>query len=366
MKKIYSILLCYICNTVLAAPLINSTKEVVKNGESITILGNDFGAMNGSIVSWDNFESKTAGSNVGGSSPLIGPTWSLQHTGGSVTYNNIHSHSGNLAANVVWAGSTGIEAFGWAGQGPFRQLYITYWRWMDGNYDPNPNKTPYADNHKQYYLFGNRSSEGFSEFPQGMPLIPAGTSTWGYYNNVSMAQTNWNGTNNINTIGKTYENTKSQWNRWEFWQKLNTDPSCTINVNCDGELTYWIDTKVGRKRADYKHRFVAGEWKDFRLGHMAHGFISTAKAWFDDIYIATTQARVEIGDASTWDTCTHREIQIPSSWQAGQITITINQGSFPAKSSAYLFVVDANGNVSNGKEIKFDDMASPTNFKVQH
>ena len=36
-----------------------------------------------------------------------------------------------------------------------------------------------------------------------------------------------------------------------------------------------------------------------------------------------------------------------------QIQITVNQGSFPDNSSAYLYVVDAGGNVSPGKQIKF-------------
>ena len=71
----------------------------------------------------------------------------------------------------------------------------------------------------------------------------------------------------------------------------------------------------------------------------------------DDIYLDSTQARVEIGDNSSWDNCTHREIQIPTAWSSDLISITANQGSFSEGDTAYLFVVDENGNISDGYQI---------------
>lgn len=68
----------------------------------------------------------------------------------------------------------------------------------------------------------------------------------------------------------------------------------------------------------------------------------------DDIYIDNTIARVELCDAPTWSASTHCEIQIPSSWSDSSITITGNQGSFSNMNGTYLYVVDANGIVSNG------------------
>jgi hypothetical protein len=44
--------------------------------------------------------------------------------------------------------------------------------------------------------------------------------------------------------------------------------------------------------------------------------------------------------------CTHREIQIPSAWSDTSITITLNKGSFANFNSAYLYVIDADGNVN--------------------
>jgi hypothetical protein len=55
-------------------------------------------------------------------------------------------------------------------------------------------------------------------------------------------------------------------------------------------------------------------------------------------------------DLSTWDHrkgfWLYREIKVPSAWSDGSIKITVNQGSFQAGETAYLFVVDSDGNVN--------------------
>ena len=67
---------------------------------------------------------------------------------------------------------------------------------------------------------------------------------------------------------------------------------------------------------------------------------------FDEIYADSTQARVEIGDAPTWQTTSHREIQLPSQWSDTDLTITIKQGTLNDISKSYLYVVDADGKVN--------------------
>jgi hypothetical protein len=77
--------------------------------------------------------------------------------------------------------------------------------------------------------------------------------------------------------------------------------------------------------------------------------ITASTIWTDDVYVQVgTQARVELGDAASWETCTHREIQLPTAWSpAGDsITIELNIGAF-SSGTAYLYVVDADGNVNS-------------------
>ncbi len=337
---------------------INLVEGALIAGENIIIAGENFGEINGGIVSWDDFDSHNIDEHIGDTDPLIGPTWSTQYgyTGDGARYDNSHVHSGYLAAHLDWSiDRRGIRAFGWAGQGPFEELFISYWRYMEGDYSSDINECytndGYNCNHKQFYLFGT-----VNDLPQAMPLVPAGTNVWGLYNNIGDGSVSSFDRNNINTEGLNYGNTIDTFQRWDFFLKLNSDIDCEAQVTCDGIVRYWIDGVLGRENTKYRHRIVDGLYDDFRLGHMASGFEDTAKAWFDDLYISTTQARVEIGNATTWDECTHREIQIVTAWTTNAINVDFNKGSFENDNTVYLYVIDEDGNVNeNGYEIVIEN-----------
>lgn len=73
----------------------------------------------------------------------------------------------------------------------------------------------------------------------------------------------------------------------------------------------------------------------------------TTTIYYDDVYFDDTWARVEIGDDSDYNSCTHREIQIPSSWSSGAIEVTMNLGTYQTGDTAYLFITDSEGNVNS-------------------
>jgi hypothetical protein len=332
------------CVPAMAAPLVSGIGGDTSQGGTVIISGSSFGSQGGSVLVWDDFEAQTLGQTVSGCHPVIGPNWTALHGGTGnlgVRWDDTHVHAGSVACHVDWGydgGNTQRAIISEFGNQP--QIYVSYWRHMEGNYTTsNP-----TCNHKQFYLFGT-----VNNMPQGMPLMPAGTTGWGFYNNVSEFQPDWDGTNNINTQGWTWSNTEDVYQRWEFWCKLN-DPYTAYN----GVLTYWKDGVVGCHREDYRHRFVDGVYHQIMIGNMAQEFTDTAKAWFDDICLASTQARVELGNNSNWNNCTHREIQIPSSWSSSSITVDFNQGSFPGSTQVYLFVVDADGNASSGYAVTTD------------
>ena len=85
-------------------------------------------------------------------------------------------------------------------------------------------------------------------------------------------------------------------------------------------------------------------WQNYAGNGMTdfHGYL-------DDIYVQIgTTARVELCDTSTWADRTHCEIQVPTAWGDTSITATQNQGSFATGDTAYLYVIDSAGTVSNG------------------
>ena len=79
-----------------------------------------------------------------------------------------------------------------------------------------------------------------------------------------------------------------------------------------------------------------------------YGGYAPGHAFWSEIYIDSTQARVMIGNASTRSASDHREIQIPTAWEDNSITIDFKQGSFDPEDEFYLYVIDRNGNWSNG------------------
>jgi len=68
--------------------------------------------------------------------------------------------------------------------------------------------------------------------------------------------------------------------------------------------------------------------------------------FYDDVYFDNTWARIEIGDSPNYNSCTHRETQLPTVWDDGELSFTLNAGSFSNGEQSYIFVVDELGNVS--------------------
>lgn len=95
--------------------------------------------------------------------------------------------------------------------------------------------------------------------------------------------------------------------------------------------------------------------------------------YMDNLYMDNTWAHVIIGNASTLAASTQREIQIPTAWADGSITVQVNRGNFGASASAWLYVIDATNTPSGGFPITFGGggggditpPAAPTNLRVQ-
>ena len=157
-------------------------------------------------------------------------------------------------------------------------------------------------------------------------------------------------------------------------EEIGSDYSLSGGVHADAwyRLEMWLDLKYGGEVRVWKN---LTHWAkmlnipfDFSTENINNCYFGAyfARDWYtplpqmwlyyDEIYVDKTRARVEIGNSSTWSGCSHREIQIPSAWSSGSVTVTVNQGPFADSSGAYLYVVDSDGNVnSNGYSITFAD-----------
>jgi hypothetical protein len=136
-----------------------------------------------------------------------------------------------------------------------------------------------------------------------------------------------------------------QWHRLESWLDQGTPGGN------DGVWTIWID---GQPWTELRGTFMDSVDCPFDHLYVGHYFASDegtpqpqAQRWWDELYVDSTLARVEIGDAPTWSGCAHREIQVPQAWSGDAITIRVNQGAFASGQRAYLYVVDENGVVNS-------------------
>jgi hypothetical protein len=164
--------------------------------------------------------------------------------------------------------------------------------------------------------------------------------------------------------------TPNVWHRVEMWIRLSNPAGAT-----SGEIEYWADYHRYNPQTINVTRLssVAGENIDTFIS--PHSYVNSLggyyEIWMDDVYLDNTKARIEICSTPTWNNRTHCEVQIPSAWSDISITVSANLGSFSCADAAYLYVVDANGNVNaNGLPVTLCDgdtlaPAAPSNLTVQ-
>ena len=332
------ILMAIIPKVVVASPSITAVTGPLQNGQMITLSGTGFGAKSPAVPQkWDDFESGTTGNNIGNSSPLgvDVSAWILSSQGASghePKYSTTHSHSGFKAAlsdNTGGCYSSQI-GYNWSSN---RQgvIYITWWLYRV----QNPTNSIYNwKPWREYPSWGENGSFtgcGYNNVYYPSSLCTTDTMTEsGVFSN--------------NYPGIVWQLPDSTWERWEVLYSTGTPG------NSDGFIEYRINGVLKKSIINIAmlEGGSTGGWKNTRVNNYWDGRQGTLQSWIDDLYIDTTQQRVEVCDASVWSNRNHCEIQIPSSWSDSSITITFNQGSFETGRCLYLYVVDVNGNITNG------------------
>lgn len=393
MKKIkYIFIIIFIFLTsnisyIFATPSISLSNGVIANNGKIVIEGNNFGtnnAVGSSDLQWlgENIEN-------GPKEGVFSATgWTSSNSTESDTaavprYVADQAHSGNKSIAIDYAKDmpnysplnrySGYFLYKRPNMG---KVYITYW--TRGYWDNVANgqwkqvriqrdQSPVNSSSGPGFYLSKSSASGnlIENYPTAIPgqmassfrtstgctdSVPPGYSIH-YMNNNTLAG---------NSAGGTWD----KWYRYEIYTEEGTPG------NTDGTLIYRIhEPGVSIRTGANYNRCVemvgAGVTEHFNylvLGHYAGDKFSTVTGWWDDVFVQIgSQARVEIGDASTWDACTHREIQVPTSWSDTKIDVTLNLGSFDDKSQKelFLYVVDAEGNV-NQDGMKLDLRPRPS------
>ena len=354
--KIILILLIFLIlpSLVFGAPSISGVSGIVTNGQTVTVSGNSFGIKsNVAPYRWDNFEQGVDESLVTG--------WS----GG--TGDNIAKYSNDIQRGPNGHIITSKHEFRPSQQNislcqndytnGYDVLYIDYWYRLT----PVDSSGISGRNYKPWRVWTNDITMQFNPgtFPPVEPYGPAGI--FSIYDNGSPSQlpeiSMWNGED------RDYGN----WKHEQVAVRVS-DPGVA-----NGVLHRYVNSQPIGPFSDslvFRTRNILPT--EIRIGHYwatdaDPGDPETlpantgADAYIDDLYIDRTWSRVEIGNASTYSACTHREIQIPSNWSTDSINFTINQGSFNNGSGAYLYITDANDNTNvNGYPITFTSGSGDT------
>ncbi|MCD4791910.1 MAG: T9SS type A sorting domain-containing protein [Bacteroidales bacterium] len=346
----------------------------IADGENVVISGSGFGinsAIGTSNFQWlgNNIEDGTLDaifSKTGWANKVNTPD--LENT--VPVYSATRSHSGSKSIKVDYSGTPYKGNFYWDAGSAIPSIYLTWWIYVD--YDDAStgqwkiwrltDDGAFEDCHPGFvqscWNNGNgRMATLFQDSSLDSDWCTGSCAGWARCNPCPYPHNSrelYLGADDTPGPGAI----EDRWVRMEYFIDMGT------RGNTDGKFLYWFHdpesvtpTIHAVEELQFENIIMlkAEESTTYRYpifgGFSGDGMDNLITYWDDMLVQVGTRSRVEIGDNPDWNYCTHREIQIPTAWSNNSITITANQGSFQDDDTAYLFVVDENGTVSNGYPI---------------
>lgn len=279
--------------------------------ETVTITGGGFGSkVPAAPFRWDDFESGEPGTPVTGwqtfSPPTSPPSYDSKGRvpGDQSVYQNFRDHYACALMIYPLPSFEKMYVTGWwfneVGGAPSRNVKLINWTGGQGygNTENPQNRTDFYPNTGSGHLYATDSD---GHVAQGWELS-----------------------------GDLYS---GEWMRVERFVDITAGKSW-IKRN----LQMWADIEDANLYAN------DDAYTMLLITHYFAKDTGTPTPWMDsywgELYIDTTPARVELGNADTWDGCTVREIQIPSAWSPTTISFAVHQGTFTSGQTAYLYVVN--------------------------
>ncbi|HRC72046.1 MAG TPA: hypothetical protein PK880_05875 [Candidatus Competibacter sp.] len=312
-----------------SAPNISSASN---NGGNITITGSGFGIR----------------SNYGGGQPFLNKAWTNFEsgvlTGGNITMGsypqnwrvgttNNRTNSKKYAEKFYSVGELGALEIDQSGTP--REWFASFWIKMLSNNQSG----------KFFRIYGSNGNIFFSTGGPDYTIRAASEGADG--------PTQWGSPNSLSA---------NAWHKFEVY--MSDNPKA---------LTVWLDGVEQWSRPDLVPTNFGANGHTIDIGNMIdgpeRGYGVAGSYSYDDVFIDHTRARVELGNTDTWSNSTIREVQIPTAWSDGSITVNINKGSFTT-GTAYLFVVDSAGNASKGYPITLsagnttNTLSAPKNLQL--
>src|SRR3989339_1604564 len=317
------------------AQTISSVSGNMSEGQTITVNGSGFGNTGPNVVIFDDFEKGTNGARIqtGAGSAQIG-TWNS--TEGNVIYSNSASVSGGLAFRADMTNGWRNLAETLLPNGGDTDIFVSWWLYLPAADNYPGQGTTDGTNWKQMWIQGSGTADDDLVFPT------FDGSAYFFGNDTCL-------NSEVRRFGGWNFN-KGQWHRyWGYAKGLASNGQINL-YELDPELGYselasFSNTQIQCQTGDkFERVHINGYGRQTTNSHPT----------YDDVYIASgpnARARIEIGNRSSYEDCTNLAVAVPTSWSSSSITARFFKGSFTSGQTTYLFVVDANGNVSNGYPI---------------
>ncbi len=347
--------------TIRNPPTIDSVIGTIEDKETLIINGNGFWEKTTATpLRYDNFENGISGNDLPSSQTTGG--WYTENHSGLVTYSDEQvRHSDTLSVKQdysiaeYYGGGIMLKNRENAGVIPATQeLYVSGWFWFDVWNQP-PINTKFINMGTEEGWQTRIDSYPYSGYDSG--------HLYAYLSDdCTMKWTNWNA--DKSNVWASFEDVfKPDRN----WHRIET----YLRIGSDGYRDVYVDgVKIGEVNGNFTSEncnigyLLIGHY--FRKQIMDDNLIPEWVRYWDELYVDTTQSRVEICEDSDFSNCTHKEIQIPTAWNntTGEITVTLNQGSLDTLEGKYLYVVDSDGNPSEWYLLGSTDTTSPTISEV--
>jgi len=334
------VLLLVLVGSAFAAPNVTGSSGTFADGEAVTFTGSGFGATGPNIIMFDDFEDGSDGADFTSGSAPVG-TWNA--TSGIVKYSTDYSVSGSTSFEATmyphWLNYAEVLT-----PANTRDVFVSYWIYVPSG-GLFPGEGAGGINWKIIWTQGEDSTDD----DLCMPSMSAG-SLWIFFSN--SGPFNWYPDNAPSM-------SKGSWYHVKAW--------CDGGSSGDGEAKYWTMTSGSPHELSDENTGVTtmsgGGYRERVRMNGYGGEASGCIVYFDDFYCATgasAQARVEIGNNSSYFSCTELAIMPVTSWADGSVSVTFAEGTLANDETAYVFITTAGDTTSSGYEIIMGGGGSPS------
>jgi hypothetical protein len=300
---------------------------------------------------WDDFDSGSNGGTVagpsGGSVPLVHQgnlssygKWVRDGGGSYADKSVLFSNSLPKANSALHARATFSSSSYWG-----LNLYVPYSNFTTGN--------------ELYVSFHYRMTKTGASFPRQSKVWIAYNSNWedrAYlstaYNSCESGGFRMHRSQNTDEsyLKVAGANMSGEWVRFESYLKQSSvGGSDGAWRQTAYRPTLGTPTKEVINKANYLMRTTSDNWTKWTFGGAYWdmcGSSDTGTIDIDDFYMDSTQARVEVCNASTFSASTKCELQLPTAWSDSSITATFKKGQLTGSTTGYVYVINAVGSVN--------------------